>query len=369
MTISCTFSLALCLSLALPACAMEPDGDAPQPDESLGEVTSDITIVPGGWETSTYFTGNTYRGGQVTYLDGINYVVRVGSCGSVLCGTGEDAHQLTWSTVSSTGAVTDNGNITAPGGVWQGADSKVSLAAFNGYVYMLHTGADSSSDTYLSRLNPATQSWTQRKIPFTSFGGPPAIAAYNGKLYLVGITSSHSIWYATMDTGENFTPLVTIGGYSSASRVSATVAFGKLWITHRQGTTHDIVYSTFDGTTWSATTDIFGGDNNGVLQGDEPVIGFDGSFIRLVHQRPGSGYLWNIVYNGCKWSTAETSIGTRSSSLPPSLSQSTKGLAMITESDNPNSLFGYAYWASLAFYDRPSPILNCNVTLPGGPLL
>lgn len=355
MTSSRTASLALSLSLALSACAMSPDHDD---DDQLGEDRSAITS--GGWQPSSHYTGVTYRGAQVAYLDGIDYVVRVGSCGSWTCGSTEDEHNLTWASFDSTGAALHGDNVTA-GASWQGADSKVSLAAFNGYLYMLHTGADSSSDTYLSRFDPATQLWNQRKIAISSFQGPAALAAYNGKLYFIGINSSYNIWYATMDTAENISAINVISGYTSQTRISATVGFGKLWIAHRQGGTHNIVYNTFDGASWSGTSYIYGGDSNGVLQGDEPVIAYDAGFLRLVHQRPGSGYLWTTTYNGCAWATAETSIGASlSSSLPPSLAQSANGLALVTEAVNSNTL-GPSYVSSLRFYDHPTYTVPCTI--------
>lgn len=167
--------------------------------------------------------------------------------------------QIGWWTIVD-GVVTWGGII--PGLL---ATSKVSLAAFNGYLYMASAYSKFPTKTFLSRFDPATKTWSFRGATgLPSVGGPPAIAAYNNKLYLIGTTAfPHAMWYATMDAHENFTSQQALPGHDSASRPSATVAFNKLWFAHRWGSTGGIVYGTFDGTTWSGANHIYGDINNG----------------------------------------------------------------------------------------------------------
>lgn len=348
-------ALSLCFALALPACVMSPDddgadttdneSDAPSEPET-GQATSALSL--GGWNAAHETYRDTWHGAQVASLNGVTYVVSVGNCGSFDCYPfAHDTTQLRWWKIVN-GVEMDGGDIGN-----QSANSKVSLAAFNGYLYMLHTGSDNSSATYLSRFNPTTETWTQRSIGFTSFGGPPAIVAYNNKLYLIGTSNyPYQMWYATMDVNENFTPQRAIPGHDAASRPSATVAFNKLWFAHRWGQTGDIVYGTFDGTTWSGAQHIYGGVNNGPIQGLEPVIAFDGAILRLVHRRPNDRYLWQQSYDGCRWAATETTLGTQQSSLEPSLAPGGPGLVLLTERDH-NDLFGLtAYFQDWRTFTR-----------------
>jgi len=326
---------------------------------ATSEATSAITF--GGWNGVNQTFTDTWRGAQVASLNGVTYVVTVGSCGSADCYPfAHDTTQLRWWKIVN-GVATGGGDISN-----QSANSKVSLAAFNGYLYMLHTGSDNSSATYMSRFNPNNESWDQRPINFTSFGGPPAIVAFNNKLYLIGITSfPYDMWYATMDTAGNFTPQTFIPGHDSASRPSATVAFNKLWFAHRWGQTGDIVYGTFDGTTWSGANHIYGGVNNGPIQGLEPVIASDGGILRLVHRKPNDSFLWQQSFNGCNWATTETSLGSQQSSLEPSMASGGPGVVLVTERDH-NDLFGLtAYYQDWRTYTR-NPIIRippCGVVI------
>jgi hypothetical protein len=363
-------AVSLCLALALPACALSPDdGDDASADgdsaaqPATSEATSAITF--GGWNQVIQTFTDTWRGAQVASLNGVTYVVTVGNCGSTDCYPfAHDTTQLRWWKIVN-GVAMGGGDVSN-----QSANSKVSLAAFNGSLYMLHTGSDNSSATYLSRFNPSNETWTQRPIGFTSFGGPPAIVAYNNKLYLIGITDfPYDMWYATMDTNENFTPQIALAGHDSASRPSATVAFNKLWFAHRWGQTGDIVYGTFDGTTWSGANHIYGGVNNGPIQGLEPVIAYDGATLRLVHRRPNDRFLWSQSFDGCNWASTETSLGTQQSSLEPSLAAGGPGLVLLSERDH-NDLFGLtAYYQDWRTYTRSSIIRipTCGIVI--GPIL
>lgn len=336
---------------------------APAPS-ATSEATSALTF--GGWNAVNQTYKDTWHAAQVASLNGVTYVVSVGNCGSWDCYPfATDTTQLRWWKIVN-GVATGGGDIPN-----QSANSKVSLAAFNGYLYMLHTGSDNSSATYLSRFNPTTETWTtNRSIGFTSFGGPPAIAAYNNKLYLIGISDyPYGMWYATMDVYENFTAQRAIPGHDSASRPSATVAFNKLWFAHRWGQTGDIVYGTFDGSTWSGANHIYGGVNNGPIQGLEPVIASDGAVLRLVHRRPNDTYLWTQSYDGCRWAATETSLGTQQSSLEPSLASGGPGLVLVSERDH-DDLFGLtAYYQDWRTYTR-NPIFRlptCGIVI--GPVL
>jgi hypothetical protein len=299
------------------------------------------------WSGYTQAPQDTWQATQVATLNGITYGVTAGNCGSWDCWPEGDTTQLRWTQLTSSGwtNTTDIPN--------QSTNSKVSLAAFNGYLYMVHTGGSDSSATWISKFNPATQSWSANyQVSYPSFAGPPALVVYNNLLYFIGTSDyPYSMWYATMNAGESFSPLTWIPGHDGASRPSAAVLFGKLYFAHRWGQTGDIVYGTFDGSTWTGATHIGGGNGGGVLQGIEPVLASDAGVLHLLHRRLSDNYVWWTYFDGCKWAGAEVTVS--SSSLEPSVTQGGPGLVLATDPEF-DDLFGLtSYHVDASYYTRP----------------
>lgn len=342
------------LSLTVAACAEAPD------DETVSETTSNLSVS--SWGASLGSPEDTWRGVQAATLNGVTYAVTAGNCGSWDCFPYEDDNGLYWQTVGPSGW---SNQVSIPN---QSSNSKVSLAAFNGFLYMVHTGTDDSGATWISRFNPATQQWTANyQIPYTSFAGPPAIAVYNNLLYFIGTGPyPYPMWYATMTTGESFSRPIAIPGHDSASRPSAAVLFNKLYFAHRWGSTGDIVYGSFDGSTWAAAAHIPGGNAGGTLRGVEPVLAADAGVLHLVHLRPeGDAFVWWTYFDGCNWAAAEVTIGTQQSSLGPSLTQGGPGLQLITTAENVD-LFGLAsYLVYSNAYAHPFTIFPPRVPTCG----
>jgi hypothetical protein len=234
---------------------------------------------------------------------------------------------------------------------------------------MVHMGGsdDNQNTTWITKFNPATGVWqADRQIAYPTNYAVPAIAAFNNKLYFIGTTntSPYTMWYGTMDTNENFSSmnLIPSPGYDhqTIGRINATVAFGKLFYTHRWGQTTDIVYGTFDGTSWSPVDHIYGGTNNSPLQGFEAAIAFDGSRLHLVHTRVNDPYVWWTQFDNCNWSTTESQIGGIQSSLSPALAAGGPGLMMLTEDLDP-ATDGSDSNVSFATYTPPTFSIICTV--------
>lgn len=356
--------VSLGLALALPACALDGDGDAGADDAT--EASHVYTTTPGAWYLS--YSNNatsTWQGPQVATLNGVTYMVTAGECGAYDCFNGYDQTQLRFTTLGPSGLFAPVADIPN-----QSTHGKVSLAAFNGYLYMAHIGGSDNDQgtTFISRYNPATNSWSpDHAIAYPSFGGPPAIAAYNNRLYFIGTQGyPYQMWYGSMDTAENFTPMYTLAGHDTASRPSAAVAFGKLFFAHRWGQTGDIVYGTFDGTTWSGATHIYGGDSNGAIQGLEPALAYSGNRLYLAHRRPNDTFVWWTAYDNCGWSTSETQVAGLQGDLEPSLADTANGLVLTTPHQHTDVFSALDHYApAYALYRNSSPLppvlANCNI--------
>jgi hypothetical protein len=341
------------LLVLLSSCAVSDDAPTTR-------YASDLLVS--NWGASTTLLDPAWSGGQVGTVNGTSYVVSTGTCGSWLCGGDLDANQLYAQQLPL--AVHES----AVAG--QSSDSKVSLANFNGLLYMVHAGGDGSGSTWISRMDPATQAWsTNYQIPYTSFGGPPAIVAYNNLLYFIGTGPyPYAMWYATMTADESFSSPQAILGHASASRPSAAVLYGVLYFAHRWGSTGDVVYGTFDGTTWTPPAHVPGGDAGGPVRAVEAAIAVDNDILHLVHLRPeGDNLVWWTYFDGCDWAGSEVSIGTMHSTLDPSLAPAGNGLVMLTTSDNSDIFFGV--WSRNLLttrYVRPRRLILPPPTCPVG---
>lgn len=286
------------------------------------------------WSPPSY-TSQSYRSATVANLGGVTYKVESGRCGVWTCGDSDEANELWWSKRNVDGTWTAKQRISG-----QYSGYRVSLAPFGGYLYMVHSGYGSgATNVWLSRFNPTTQTWsTNYQLSYYSKGGPPAIAAFNGLLYLAGVDpSTNQVWTATMTTGEVFSARQIRGTEISTSRVSLAVAGNSYWpsrlyLTHRHGISTNVVYSSFDGATWSPWQYI-AGPSGEALQSNEPVFGGYNGYLHLVFKRPDSNYVWWTYLNGSSW-PAPITINNLTTTYDPSVGNSTNGLSVVTTSND-----------------------------------
>jgi hypothetical protein len=352
------FTIPLLGALALTSgCAV-----APQDAEAEATSTSTEALSITSWSAATMLTGSnseSYRGAQVATLDGVTYMVHSGRCGAWSCNGSGESKELYWTKLTSTGWAPHQ-RISD-----QYAAHRVSLAAFNGSLYMIHTGKDDgATNLWLSRFSPATQTWSPNyQLSYSSKGGPPAIAAYGGVLRFVGVDPSTSqLWTATMTTAEIFSAAQALPGQYSSSRVSAAVYGTKLmpaalFIAHRAGSTTDVVYNWFNGTSWGTDQTIPAGGAGGVLQATEPVLASTGGYLHLIHRRPGSNYVWWTYYNGTSW-PGEVTLGNRSTSYDPSLCSTTNGMMLVTTTDDTWNWVIESRFLWTQTYTNPAPVFD-----------
>jgi hypothetical protein len=341
------FLLPALLGLSVTASACAELSDDATVDDNVAEATSALSVANWGGNMSM---PDSWRGTQVASLNGVTYAVSVGTCGNWDCWPYQDENSLNWAVLGPYGWGS-KGSIPN-----QSTNTKVNLAAFNGYLYMVHTGSDNGSQTWISRMDPATQQWSANyQIPYTSFDGPPAIVAYNNLLYFIGTgTYPYAMWYATMTANESFSGQIAIPGHDAASHASAAVLNGKLYFAHRWGQTADIVYGSFNGSVWATAKHIPGGDAGGTLRGLEPAIAVENGLLHLVHLRTeGAPYVWWTTFNGCDWAGAEVTLNTTQSAKGPSLTQSGNGLQVVTAAGSSGAFGIEEYTMTSRAYTRP----------------
>ncbi len=314
------------LSISATAC-LEMSGD-----EAVGEATSDLLVS--NWKPAVGLPTGAWRGTQVATLNGVTYAVSAGDCGGTQCFPYIDENTLRWSVQTASGTWAYKGEI--PG---QSSNSKVSLAPFNGFLYMVHTGGSDSSATWYSRFDPNSETWSSNsQIPaYPSYNGPPAIVAYNNLLYFIASQSNGVMWVATMTPGEGFSAPIGINHHTSTGRPSAAVLNGKLYIAHTLLAPNDttLVYGTFDGTTWSYPLHIKNGTAADIY-GREAAIATDQGVLQLVHTigTGDSEPVYWTYFDGCNWAGAEVTLADWRTSQAPALTQGGPGLVMTTTSDD-----------------------------------
>jgi hypothetical protein len=252
-------------------------------------------LSPSDWSASST-VGPTpqgaHYGGTVVRLNGVTYMVHSGGC--------DDCNQIWWTKLTPSGWTH---NIKIPN---QLAADRVSLAAYNGKIYMFHTGDSDTTAIWVSSFNPATEQWTPNyRLAYRS-KETPAIIEYRGLLHVVGINtaSPNRLWMATMDAAENFSAQTELDKMS-ISRVSLAVHNQRLVMVRRAS--------------WGVRA----------VDSTEPSIASLGGYLHLVYKSPGSNTLWwtTSVDGYFDW-VAPATLGTRTSYADPAIGNGGAGLVL-----------------------------------------
>jgi len=360
MTFPRSLFAGLVLSATLSACVAPGVGN-----EDVAETMSNLSAT--SW-TGMYPVDTIGHPPHMASLNGTTYYVFTGD-GGALPGVSNDLYwrKRTGNTWSDPQAI--------PG---QQTMDRVNLAAFNGYIYMVHDGDSDGAAVWFSRFDPATEQWsTNIKLPFTTFGGPPALAAFNNQLYLVGTrqavvyrqgvaVTTYPMWFATMTTAEVFSTAQAMGQFS-ASRPSAAAFAGKLYVAHRNQATAEIVVSSLTpGATWSAPAYILAGPAGAMIRGDDVQIAATNGFLHLVHRTFDSNLTYWTYFDQCNW-VPEVTIDAFSAGYALSMNTSPEGLALARVVDT--GLWPYTdnHWYESRFIAPPPPITvpRCLLVIGG----
>lgn len=266
--------------------------------------------------------------------------------------TGDNAydHSIYWA--YSTNGIAWNSDNQIPA---MYSNSQPQLAAFNGHLYMLHTG-DNDRAVWMSRFNPTTWSWDHDfLLPYQSWASP-SIASYNGSLYIIGTTyPTGQVWQATMSTAEVFTPQADLPGITTSAASPSLAAHcppGPSGIcfspvlymayVHSGQLTMSGLPTSFRGGAASWWTPWVVANVDGSLKGasKQPAIASYGGMLHIVRKGSTDDRIMWTYYDGSNWST-DVSIGAEHMWGSASLAPRSNRLVMVhSSSDKDHSIDG-----------------------------
>jgi hypothetical protein len=352
----------LLASASLTACALDDGtGDA----DSFGEADSNLSAA--SWNGVGAYGGDELGSPPaMALLNGVEYYVYSYDSGSPFPGV---SHDLYWESCS---AGTCSGLRRING---QESLDRASLAAFNGFIYMLHQGDSDSTAVYFSRLDPRTGVWTTNiKLPFTTYAGSPALAAFNNQLYMVGSrqasSTSYPLWFATMGTNEQWSSIQSMVG-EARTPPSLAVLGNVLYVAHRLGSDQYIAIQTLaaGSSTWSGANLIPAGQNGAYIKGDDVQIAAVNGYLHLVHHRPGDGgETWWTYNRGCDAFAPEVTVPGFGYSSKSSMQTAVGGLALNGLVDEGLWPYTHNYWHQIRFHAPAGPIRvpSCSIGGIGG---
>ncbi|MEO8800884.1 MAG: hypothetical protein ABI551_23535, partial [Polyangiaceae bacterium] len=221
----------------------------------------------------------------------------------------------------------------------------VRMATFNGYLYMIHNGADDIESVWMSRFNFASKTWGHDyQLPYRTWY-VPSMAAYNGSLYIIGNSyPTGQVWQAKMSTAEVFSAqadlpgIVSVGGSPSLT-VHCPSGFcfpATLYMAYRSNT-GDLTMSGLQflpgrrgGTpTWWTPWVVANPDGSHKKTSTAPALASYGGYLHIIDKLPTTSDLieWTY-YDGSNWSP-EVSIGSQRMWGSASLSARSNRLVMV----------------------------------------
>ncbi len=189
------------------------------------------------------------------------------------------------------------------------------LAVYNRKLYLAHQGAGPGSDGAGSLWYMVFdgKTWSEdKKIPHVGISYSPALVVYNGKLYLFhqgagpGSDGAGSLWYMVFD-GKTWSEDKKIPHVGISYSPALAVYNGKLYLAHQgAGPGSDgagsLWYMVFDGKTWSEDKKI---PHIGISY--SPALSVYNGNLYLAH-RGTDGQLWYIIFNDREWQDKKVSL-------------------------------------------------------------
>ncbi|MEP6862173.1 MAG: hypothetical protein ABJE66_16230 [Deltaproteobacteria bacterium] len=358
----------LLASASLTACVLDGADDP----EVLGEADSNLSSA--SWTSPGWKLEDLGASPAMTIINGAElYVFPWEDGSSVLPGV---SHDLYWVRCDSGGGCTSPKRVPD-----QESLGRVNLATFNGKAYMVHQGDSDSTAVWFSRFDPYAGTWTSNvKLSFATFGGAPALAVFNNRLYIAGslkrivtrnnvATATYPLWYATMDANETFSATATIAGEESASPPSLAALDNRLYVAHRWGQTSQIVIQSTGLTgPWSAVQHIPAGPSNASIEGDDVQIAAVNGYLHLVHHRWSGNQTWWTYNRGCDAFAPEISVPSYNFGTKSSMQTGFGGLKLNGMVDSGLWPYTHNNWYQSKFNAPPAPLTvpRCSLVFSGG---
>lgn len=314
-------------------CAVSASTDAPT--ENVGQTSDALSVYQWSADAPANNSHSHYPASIATFTTGgleRTYMIHTGN--------DTDDHSIYWA--ESDDGITWNSDHRIPAMATLG---EAHIAAFNGNLYLLHTGLANWTTVWMSRFNAATGTWGQDFLtPYTSWEAP-SMVSFNGALYIVGThPDSSQVWAATMSTSEVF---------GNASDVPGMLSFGgsPSLAVHCPGSfcVQPTLYMASHGAygyvnmtglpstlgrrgaapTWWTPWTVVNTDGSTKTTTTVPALASYGGDLHLVYTSAATGDLikWTY-YDGSNWSP-DVSIGSQEMSSFASLAARSNRLVMV----------------------------------------
>jgi hypothetical protein len=252
------------------------------------------------------------------------------------------------------------------------------LAVHNNKLYTAYKSSDSNDLWY--NVFADTAGWLVQDLKITQGGHTqtseaPALAEYNGSLYLAYKSSgTNDLWYNVFD-GTSWLPQdikISQGGHTMTNKGPALAAYdGKLYLAYKSGTTNELWYNVFDGASW-LPQDIKISQGGHTLTSEGPALAVYNGKLYLAYKSASSDDLWYNVFDGANWLPQDLKItqgGHTQTSQAPALAVFNGLLYMAYKSGSTNELW-YNVFDGASWLPQDIKISkNGNVKTGRGPAL
>jgi hypothetical protein len=188
------------------------------------------------------------------------------------------------------------------------ASQGVTLATYGGKLYAAWDGSGSTSHLWYAAYN-GTKWSAQAKVPsvVTNQNVVPALAEYNGALYVAWVGTDSGVWYSAYN-GSSWTPQAEVplakSDYPSALGLAAYGA--DLYVSWFGQSGGHAWYSAYNGSSWTGQAKIPNSGGIGILPGAPGLAAFGNNLVAswlAVSASPcAAGCVVASTFNGATWS-------------------------------------------------------------------
>lgn len=189
------------------------------------------------------------------------------------------------------------------------ANDVVSLAEYNGKLYMVYSSASNNYKFMYTYLDG--QSWLGQafEIPSNSpwqRGSSPALAVFNGKLYIVYTSrGSDELWYNYYDGQRWLDEDLKITSNESQVRAgtgpAAAVFNGKLYIAFKSVVSGELWYNYYDGQRWLDRDRKITSNSGHTLTSHRPALAAYNGKLYMAYKSGSNDYIWYNYFDGNAW--------------------------------------------------------------------
>ncbi|MBV8272222.1 MAG: hypothetical protein JO067_08120 [Cupriavidus sp.] len=178
-----------------------------------------------------------------------------------------------------------------------GMSGKPAVAVYEGRLYLAHQSVGNTGWIYVNSFDG--ERWTGDVPLNMGIGGSPALAVFKNRLYLVGqgYGADGSLWFTSFD-GNSWARHTRIPNVGTSGSPALAVFRDRLICVHASSrNTGWLFYTSFDGNRWSRDVDMHAG------VGGSPTLAVFGDRLVCARRARGGGQaVWEMSFDGSTWS-------------------------------------------------------------------